>query len=95
MTSESAEGPLVQHYDDLVKREAQGMLAPLVERVTREYLLVDRQQAFKILSMSQTFFDKNLKNKPEIKLIEHHVRGTQKVFYDPNELKSAVLSLMD
>ncbi|WP_143463744.1 hypothetical protein [Levilactobacillus enshiensis] len=90
-----ADEALIQHYDDLVRVEAKGMLEPLVERVTREYLMVDRNQACELMSMSRTFFEKYLYKQPQLKLIEHHVPGSKKVFYDPNELKQAVLSLMD
>lgn len=94
MASETTQ-PLIQHYDALVRAEAKGMLEPLVESVTREYLLVDRNQAADLMSMSRTFFEKYLFKTPQLKLIEHHVPGSKKVFYDPNELKRAVLSLMD
>jgi len=93
--AEDATQPLIQHYDDLIRVEAKGMLQPLVERVTREYLMVDRNRAAELMSMSRTFFEEYLFKTPQLKLIEHHVPGSKKVFYDPNELKQAVLSLMD
>ena len=86
---------LVNHYDTIARAEARTMLEPLVERISREYLLVDREQAYKLLSMSRTYFNDYLRDKPQLKLIEHHLPGSRKYYYDPNELKQAVLSIME
>lgn len=86
---------LVEHYDQIAKEEADKMLRPLVERVTREYLLVDRKTAYKVLSMSESYFKEHFRDKPQLKLIEHKLSGSTKVYYDPNELKRAVLSVLD
>lgn len=82
-------------FDSIAKQEARTMLEPLVQQVGREYLLVDRKTAVKILCMSQSFFDENLKNLPQLQLIERRVPNSRKVFYDPNELKQAVLSVLE
>ncbi|WP_143462791.1 hypothetical protein [Levilactobacillus enshiensis] len=86
---------LVKHYDGIIRDEAKAMLGPLIERVCREYLLVDADNAYKVLSMSRSYFYERFKNKPQLKLIEHRPKGSSKVFYDPNELKRAVLSVID
>lgn len=86
---------LADYVKDVVREEAKPMLEPLVERISREYLLVDREQAYKLLSMSRTYFNDYLRDTPQLKLIEHHLPGSRKYYYDPNELKKAVLSLME
>ncbi|WP_338208274.1 hypothetical protein [Lactiplantibacillus paraxiangfangensis] len=86
---------MVDRFDSLTKQEAHAMLEPIVQRVSKEYLLVDRKTAFKILCMSRAYFDENFKNKPQVKVIERHLSGSRKVFYDPNELKKAILSIME
>ncbi|WP_318766605.1 hypothetical protein [Lactiplantibacillus carotarum] len=90
-----ADSILADHYEKIATKEADRILTPLVERVTREYLLVDRNTAFKVLCMSRSYFDDNIKKRPQIRLIEKHVPGSAKTFYDPNELKRAVLSIME
>jgi len=86
---------MTDRFDGIAKQEARTMLEPLVQKVSREYLLVDRKTAFKVLCMSQSFFDENLKGLPQLQLIERRVPNSRKVFYDPNELKKAVLSVLE
>lgn len=86
---------MTDRFDGIAKQEAHAMLEPMIQKVSREYLLVDRKTAFKILCMSRTFFDDNLKNLPQLKVIERRVPNTRKVYYDPNELKRAVLSVLE
>lgn len=84
---------LADYVKSVVHEEAKPLLEPLVERVSREYLFIDRKTAYKLLCMSQTFFYQHVQNKPQVKLIERHIDGSDRVFYDPNELKAAVLSI--
>ncbi|WP_047999386.1 hypothetical protein [Lactiplantibacillus herbarum] len=90
-----ADTALVEHYDDIAKQEAHAILAPLLEKLSREYLLVDRAAAFEILCMSRSYFDTYVKGQPQVKLIERHIPNSAKTFYEPNELKQAVLSIME
>jgi len=95
MAFDDASQLVANHYDDIARDEARTMLAPLVEQVGREYLLIDRKTACKLLCMSITYFDDNFKNTPQLQIIQRKLPQSNKVFYDPNELKRAMLSILE
>ncbi|WP_061777163.1 hypothetical protein [Levilactobacillus senmaizukei] len=84
---------LEEQIQEAVTAEVFDYLKPYLQRMVREYILLDRNQAFESLSVSRAFFDKNIKNKPQVKLAERKFPESDKVFYEPTELKKAILSL--
>lgn len=89
-----ANSVLVEHYDQIAKNEAHQILAPMVEKIAQRYLFIDRKRACEMLCISSTTFN-DLKNLPQIRIIEHRLPGCSKVLYEPTELKKAVLSVME
>lgn len=81
--------------DNAVATEVEKYLGPRLQTIIREYIMLDRDTAFKELCVSRAFFDKNIKNKPQVKLIERRYKESNKVFYEPNELKKAILSITE
>lgn len=78
-----------------VASEVEKYLGPRSQAIVREYIMLDRDTAFKELCVSRAFFDKNIKNKPQVKLVERRYKESNKVFYEPSELKRAILSITE
>lgn len=79
--------------EKMVAEEVRRYLEPYLEKMVRDYILLDRKAAFDELCVSRSFFDENIKKKPQVRLAERHFEGSDKVFYEPSELRKAVLSI--
>lgn len=79
--------------DGLITTEVSKYLEPRLQQIVREYILLDRNAAFKELSVSRAFFDRYIRDKPQVKLAERRFKESDKVFYEPDELRKAILSI--
>lgn len=79
--------------DGLITAEVSKYLEPRLQQIVREYILLDRNTAFEELSVSRAFFDRYIRDKPQVKLAERRFKESDKVFYEPDELRKAILSI--
>ncbi|BDZ30592.1 hypothetical protein RA086_05425 [Lactiplantibacillus sp. WILCCON 0030] len=85
---------LADRFDGIAKEQARTMLEPLVEKVSYQYIFVDRKRAAEMLSISLATFSK-MQKIPQIRLVERHLPDCSKTLYEPQELKKAFLSIME
>lgn len=84
---------LTVNVDNIVAKEVSKYLEPRLQKIVREYILLDRKAAFDELSVSRAFFDRYIRDKPQVKLAERRFKESDKVFYEPSELRKAILSI--
>ncbi|MEJ6358426.1 hypothetical protein WJM93_13990 [Lactiplantibacillus plantarum] len=85
---------LDDYFDSVIKREAIAMLAPRIEQVANEYILLDREKVADLLSIGLSKFDE-LRKLPQIALVEHRLPNTSKILFVPKELSRAVYSILE
>ena len=83
-----------KRFDEIAQDEARTMLRPMVEKISQQYLLIDRKRAAEMLCISIATFSK-LQRLPQIKLVERFLPDCTKILYEQNELRKAVLSITE
>ncbi|NLS62853.1 hypothetical protein [Lactiplantibacillus plantarum] len=85
---------LADYLESVVEKEVVSMLAPLVQKIVREYILFDRKTAADSVGLSESKFDE-LRKLPQIALVEHKLPNNSKVLFVPEELKKAIYSILE